>query len=525
MVDLLDRVAADVLAPDPAAGAVQLFGPFNELQPLDAPDAGLPVFPVHCLPRWLDDQVTGVSASLSTPPALAALFGLSVLSTAAAMRVAVAVSDTWIEPIQLYTCTILPPGEGKSPVFTQMIVPVERMEIEMEDGTAAQRIADAEDRKFIEQLLTVKRTAAVRLSGIEQDQARDDIRRLAMKLAELPPPEPPKLRLDDFTPEVVAMAMAANGGRIAVLSDEGGAFSTMAGRYGAGAQNLDIWLKPATGSMIRVDRVGRPSLLIRRTAVTVGIAVQPDVFSRTIEKSAALVGSGLLERFMWAVPITRVGYRDHRNAPAPSPLVQRTYTDRVRALFGIPIREDDDDPRWHLALLSDARELLLQFREWIEPQLRAGGDLDDLVSYANKLAGRAARIAGLLHLATHADARPWKMPIEAATMRDAIEITKWSIPHARAALGLSKSTGEDPYEHERRVLRAIADQPDRIEHKTIDKAARKGGGRRWTAADTRRVIGTLVKFGYLTGPIKRQQGGRPGKIYAINPAWQRPDQS
>ncbi len=110
-------------------------------------------------------------------------------------------------------------------------------------------------------------------------------------------------------------------------------------------------------------------------------------------------------------------------------------------------------------------------------------------------------------------------------MAASIEIVRWSIPHAREAIGISSGSGlADPYEHERRVLRALTDAPDTIRKPAIHAAARRGGGSKWSSVDTGRVISSLIALGYLAGPIKRKKGkGRPILMYRINPAWKRAD--
>lgn len=41
----------------------------------------------------------------------------------------------------------------------------------------------------------------------------------------------PRLVADDVTPEAAASLLADHGGRLAIISAEGGIFDTMAGRY------------------------------------------------------------------------------------------------------------------------------------------------------------------------------------------------------------------------------------------------------------------------------------------------------
>jgi len=48
--------------------------------------------------------------------------------------------------------------------------------------------------------------------------------------------------------------MADNDEKMSVLSDEGGIFDILAGRYNGGIPNLDLFLQSHSGSSVRVDR-------------------------------------------------------------------------------------------------------------------------------------------------------------------------------------------------------------------------------------------------------------------------------
>ena len=75
-----------------------------------------------------------------------------------------------------------------------------------------------------------------------------------------------------------------------------------------------MFLKGHSGDRIRVDRQGRGPQHIPSPALTVGLMVQP----RIIEAIAAnrdFVGRGLLARFLYATPVSKVGFRDSAATP------------------------------------------------------------------------------------------------------------------------------------------------------------------------------------------------------------------
>ncbi len=83
----------------------------------------------------------------------------------------------------------------------------------------------------------------------------------------------PWLIADDVTSEAAASLMAEQGGRLAVLSAEGGIFATIARRYSQGTANLDVFLKGWSGDMLRVDRKSREPEYIAAPALTLGLCV------------------------------------------------------------------------------------------------------------------------------------------------------------------------------------------------------------------------------------------------------------
>lgn len=147
-----------------------------------------------------------------------------------------------------------------------------------------------------------------------------DVDRLVAELEALPVVVAPRLVADDITPEKVAVLMAQHGERIALLSAEGGVFGIMAGRYQPNSSpNLDVFLKAHSGDRLTVDRIGRSPVRLEKPALTIGLAVQPDVIRRLAD-TPEFRGRGLLARFLYALPDSLVGSRDQ---PAAGPQTRR----------------------------------------------------------------------------------------------------------------------------------------------------------------------------------------------------------
>jgi hypothetical protein len=225
--------------------------------------------------------------------------------------------------------------------------------------------------------------------------------------------------------------MQEQGGRMAVFSDEGGIFDILAGRYSKGAPNLDLWLQGHSVSPIRVDRQDRtrPPIIIDKPHLTVGISPQPDVLASLRDKPG-FRGRGLLARFLYALPHSRLGYRTLA-VKAISQDVETRYRTGVRALLRYR-----PDPLAHLHLTPAAYREWKEFQKGIEPQFQGGGMLEDLKDWGSKLPGAAARIAGVLHLAACADRVELPTEVDKQTVTAALELSARLVSHCRAAFAL-----------------------------------------------------------------------------------------
>jgi hypothetical protein len=97
------------------------------------------------------------------------------------------------------------------------------------------------------------------------------------------------------------------------MSAEGDVFDLMAGRYSAKTtSNFGVYLKGHAGDPLRVDRVGRPPEFVLQPALTVGLAVQPDVIPGGLRQKPEFRGRGLLARFPLRTTYQSVGTSRHR---------------------------------------------------------------------------------------------------------------------------------------------------------------------------------------------------------------------
>jgi hypothetical protein len=473
----------------------------------------LPAFPLERFPGWLAEYVHCLAEATQTPVDLPAMLALDALAAFAGGRVRLEVRPGWEEPLNLYTAVALPPGERKSAVFAEVTAPLANFEATMASERAYEIAAARARRKVAEKRLeTLQNTAARAAAATERERRLEEVTEAARELEDIVVPAEFRLLADDATPEATASLLAEQRGRLAVLSPEGGVFGQMAGRYSSGGQpNLDVYLKGHSGDMLRVDRKGRAAEYVHQPALTVGLAVQPDVL-RSLSDEPGFRGRGLLARFLFALPTSRVGGRRTDVEPL-RPAVRETYAAELATLARS--LEAAGTPHCRLGLSRRAEAALLILADDLEPRLGEGGDLSHVADWACKLVGAVGRVAGLLHLAGNVRAG-WGQPVGPDAMEGAIEVGRYLIPHALAAFDLMEA---DPsLGLARRVLRWIADRGlTSFSRRDCFNVFRRQVGDRVAALDP--ALGLLETHGFVRR--RAQEGGRAGRprgpVFDVNP--------
>ena len=472
----------------------------------------LPAFPTDALPTWLRDLVEAEALATQTPVDMAALFCLAVVATVTAKRFEIEAGEGWLQPLNLFVCVAMDPGTRKSPVHAECIAPlvaIEREEIEL----MAPAIAQSDSLRRIAE---ARRAALEKMAADPRAENGDDLIRqatdAARSVAEMDVAVAPRRFVDDITPEALASALAEQGGRIALLSAEGGVFDHMSGgRYADRVPNLDVYLKGWTGETLRVDRKGRPPEQIDDPALTLGIAVQPQVL-QDVGRNPALHGRGLFARFLYAVPASNVGFRDTEPHPMPA-AVREAYSRGVRAVTRLA--DEQGAEASILRLSPEAAALFGRWRADLEPRRRRGGEHAVIAEWSSKIEGEVARIAGILHVAGHTD-RGARAPIDQTTMAAAIRIGEFLVPHALAAFDLMGA--DERVAAARAVVGWI--ERNRLTEFSLRDCHREFLHRFPRVSEAAAALALLVERGYLAElPRPAARTGRPpSPRYLVNPA-------
>lgn len=408
----------------------------NPPDPILPGTAKVPDIPADILPTWLGAMAGAVADSTQTPPALAVMVGLSVLAAVLQRRFEVSpFDDDYTEPLALWTLTALPSGARKSAVFSAMTAPLLRWEKREYDRGRAERGRVASARKVAEK--RIERLLADAAKA-KDEHDRERIRAEIQQEKDMMPAElrAPRLFTEDVTAERLQAMLAEYGERMALLSDEAGIFQIMAGIYNGGSANLDAFLKGHAGTAMRVDRAGREAH-VDQPALTFGLALQPGVLAE-VAASRRFRDSGLLARFLFAMPASNVGKRDVRRRVAVSDQVRDDYEAGLfRLLENMPAVPGK--PRV-LPMTEPALELWADFAQGIEDHQGEGGKYESISDWTSKLPGAVARIAALLELA---EVGLGAEEVSEAAVRRAVLLGSLLIPHAQAAFGLLGTDGVD----------------------------------------------------------------------------------
>ena len=507
--------AADVLATGRAMlDGAEVPGGWVPLIPLGA-GRHLPTFPAELLPGWLAEHVFAVAEFTQTPIDLAGSLALACLSTAAGGRAEVEVRGSWREPTNLFTVVVLPPGSRKSAVFAAMVAPILTAEKSLIERTAP-AIIEAE----ISAKVAGKAAEKAALAAANADTGRDTLiaeaTAAAMNAEAITIPAKPQLVADDVTSEKAQSLLAEQGGRLAVLSPEGGIFATIAGRY-SGTPNLEVFLKGHAGDMMRVGRQSRDGDHVDKPALTMGLAVQPEIL-RDIAGMPGFRGLGLLARILFSLPENTVGRRKVGADPIPTQ-VAADYHAGLHALV-LTLAEWTDPAV--LVLTPEANDLVLDIERQVEPRLAPGGAWSHIVDWGSKYTGAVVRIAGLLHLAEHLR-DGWGRTVEADTIERAAMIGEFYAAHALAAFDdMGADTATRNARHvlgwiERTATGAFT---KREAFRAVQSAQLK------SMADLDPALSVLEAHGYLRQldpPAPKRAGGRPpSPSFLVHPEVHRP---
>ena len=503
--------ATPAIEPQETANAAPEPAPPSWPEPMLPGTQITPDLPEDLLSGVWGDMARAVAASTQTPPALSIMCVLGVLATLLQRRFEVTPygGSDYTEPLALWVVSASPPGTRKTAVLNAFMRPIVKWEKTQYDRyrvlIARNNAARSTAKKRIESL---NAQAAKCKEPAELQALRVDIENEELGMPD--EVRAPRLFTGDTTAERLQAMLFENSERMAVHSDEPGIFRVMAGAYSGGSQNLDVFLQGHAGSAMRIDRAGRMAH-VDKPALSFNLMIQPDLIQE-LTGSKGFRGSGLLARFLYAVPASNVGRRDVRQHTTLGDELRERYERGVLSLLEGYLCEPGTVPKVEVLDLSEsAFELWLDFAQEIEDNHGDGGKYEPIRDWTSKLAGAVARIAALLELAEVG------LGVESVSfdaMDRAIRLARVLIPHAQATFGL---LGVDPVDEDAAAVLKWARSRDSDEFN--QREAMRGMHRRFTVVDRlKKATDRLEYMDCLRQFERRNKGTHPSICYRVNPA-------
>ena len=467
-----------------------------------------PDFPEDILQGVWGDMARAVSASTQTPPAMSIMCVLGVLATLLQRRFEVD-APSHREPLSLWVVSASPSGTRKTAVMNAFMRPIVKWEKLQYDRyrvlIARNNAARSTAKKRIEAL---NGQAAKCKEPAEREALRTEIEREELDMPD--EVRAPRLFTGDTTAERLQAMLFENAERMAVHSDEPGIFRIMAGAYSGGAQNLDVFLQSHSGSAMRIDRAGRMAH-VDKPALSFNLMVQPGMLSE-VAGSKGFRDSGLLARFLYAVPTSNVGKRCVRDHAAIDDGVSERYERGVLSLLDGWLCEPGTVPKVQaLDMAESSAELWYQFAQEIEDGNGPGGVYEPIGDWVSKLAGAVARIAALLELA---DTGLGAQTVSFCAMDRAIRLARVLIPHAQTAFGL---LGTDPVDQD--ALAVLKWARARGSEEFTQREALKSMHARFNSLDKlKKAMERLESMDCLKEFMRRNKGASPSVCYQLNPS-------
>jgi hypothetical protein len=395
----------------------------NHVRLPDEPDEPVSApFPVDALPASLATIITAVSRTERVPLALSAVCALGVVSAAVGAGLEVASGPNRVTRANLYFLASAESGSGKSETFRIIAAPLLNHQMQLIE-TWNQKTSpqlQAETRVLDREISTLEKKAAKTNEPSERDRLLAELEiKLARKDELARRATMPCIIAQDVTTERLAVLLRDNREvGCSASADARKLVDNLLGRYNPGQRTDEsLYLSAYSGDFVRVDRQGRPSVVLNKPCLALCWFVQPDLLATMLDEQS-LSATGLLPRLLMchtdAAPRHIEG-----EAQILSESVRSQWSQLITGLFAA--FHEADQPHSitpmpeALALLNDYHNRIVDRRVF---------DLADVGAFAARYAENAWRLSVVLHAAQWAgDAG--NHPLAAETAANAVRVVEW----------------------------------------------------------------------------------------------------
>jgi hypothetical protein len=414
----------------------------------------------------------------------------------------------WTEPPIIWTACIGLPSAGKSPALDAVIQPLRKVERPLR-AAADMELAAWREKAEVAKLgeKTWKSAAEVAIKAGDTPPARPS------DCDAGPAPHVPRLVVNDCTIERLGAIIAAQPRGTLQCRDELAGWLEGMTRYSAGSDR-PFWLEAYGGRGFTVERMGREPLTIDRLTIGVMGGIQPDRLKTLLFKSD---DDGLLARFVpiWPEPVPL-----HRPGIWTDEALLERVLERLLSLDLLADEHGGHKPQF-VPLTDDAQKLMDEFRQAVRRWESGAEGL--LLSFVGKLPGLAARLSLVLACLDWA-AEDDQLPNEVEAdhfARAANLVGNYVLPMARRAY--ADASVPQAERSARRLVAMIREMEwPSFTTRQVMKLERAGLA---TAAELDPALSLLEDADWvrLVEQPAKPQGGRPSRMFAVNPALLRKD--
>jgi hypothetical protein len=360
----------------------------RELPPADP-------FPIDALGSVLAPAARAIHDRVRAPLAICGQSVLAVVTLSVQGHANVELPSNHAKPLSSYFVSVAATGERKSAVDHEALWPVRKREAALREASASERL------EYENAELAWKKAREIAANKAKGDKSQIKAALDALGPAPLPPLEP-LLTCPEPTFQGLCKLLAVGQPSVGISATEGGQF------IGGHGMSNDAKLLTAAGLSALWD--GEPIKRVRALdgvtvlpgrRVTMHLMAQPEVASIWFGDHL-LVEQGLLSRVLLTAPEPASGTRIWREPSPEKDAIIKRYGAQLLDILQRPLplaegTRNELAPRT-LPLSRGARRLWIAFHDHVEPRLAAGGELEPVRGFANKLPEHAARIAAALTL-------------------------------------------------------------------------------------------------------------------------------
>jgi hypothetical protein len=461
----------------------------------------LPKFPTCSLPQTLTEYIETVSEFSETDPAMCGVLLLGVLGGVLHRKYEIVSTAGNTETLSLFSLIIAEPAERKSSVIKLVTKPLSTFESEYNISHQEEVSESRAERKILQK----------KLAEAEKSDDDNDIYSAQKNIDTFEEKQPISLMVDDTTPEALVCKMKSQGERIIVIASEGGFFKRIKGRYTPNNDDKNIYLKSHSGDRHSVDRIGRPSEILEKPAISIIMTVQKIIIDGFLADDE-MQGTGMTARFLYAFCAEKAGNRKPTRSKTPEQF--ETIFEKYNKIIFEILNQTVTQSEIKLINLSESA-----FNTACSYFFAAENRTKDCTAGAKgwhgKSYGLMLKIAGILHAfeCFEKGILPECERVSAENISRACELTDYLAANAEKAFSPHDKVNAEALYLLDKIKMTV---PKNGESFTKTELLRLTHGRFKKAEDLLEPLSVLQDLGYITTDFLGT-GGRPAERIIVNP--------